>query len=166
MGFFHLDQANGRGDLGRKLLLTPRQPPEKPWKADCGYCDTASHKMLTLQALSSSLSMPALQREAAWAEERLLGDLWQSVPQNGHVHLHMGRVFSLMARFFLLAVGLCCLWELGLVFFTYGWNSVWYFLLTVEDRFGLFCLRFPPVRKSDLVFFTYGSPTASKKDEP
>ena len=25
--------------------------------------------------------MLALQREAAWAEERLLGDLWQSVPQ-------------------------------------------------------------------------------------
>ena len=32
--------------------------------------------------------MPALEREAAWAEERLLGDLRQSVPQNGHVHLH------------------------------------------------------------------------------
>ena len=40
---------------------------------------TASHKLLTLQALSSS----------AWAEERLLGDLWQSVPQNGRVHLHI-----------------------------------------------------------------------------
>ena len=31
--------------------------------------------------------MPTLQREAAWAEERHLGDLQQSVPQNGHVHL-------------------------------------------------------------------------------
>ena len=31
--------------------------------------------------------MPALQREAAWAEERLLGGLRQSVPQNGRVHL-------------------------------------------------------------------------------
>ena len=30
--------------------------------------------------------MPALQREAAWAET-LLGDLRQSVPQNGRVHL-------------------------------------------------------------------------------
>ena len=30
--------------------------------------------------------MPALQRDAAWAEERLLGDLWQSVTQNGRVH--------------------------------------------------------------------------------
>ena len=31
--------------------------------------------------------MPALQREAAWAEERLSGDPRQSVPQNGRVHL-------------------------------------------------------------------------------
>ena len=31
--------------------------------------------------------MPALQRGAAWAEKRLLGDLWKSVPQNGRVHL-------------------------------------------------------------------------------
>ena len=33
--------------------------------------------------------MLALQREAAWAKERLLGDLRQSVPQNGRVHLHI-----------------------------------------------------------------------------
>ena len=33
--------------------------------------------------------MPALQGRAAWAEERLLGALRQSVPQNGHVHLHI-----------------------------------------------------------------------------
>ena len=31
--------------------------------------------------------MPALQSGAAWAEERLLGALQQSVPQNGRVHL-------------------------------------------------------------------------------
>ena len=31
--------------------------------------------------------MPALQREAAWAE-RLLGDLWQPVHQNGRVRLY------------------------------------------------------------------------------
>ena len=34
--------------------------------------------------------MPALHIEAAWAEERLVGDLQQSVPQNGRVHLHIG----------------------------------------------------------------------------
>ena len=33
--------------------------------------------------------MLALQSGAAWAEERLSGALWQSVPQNGHVHLHI-----------------------------------------------------------------------------
>ena len=33
--------------------------------------------------------MPALQREAAWSKERLLGGLQQSVPQNGRVHLHI-----------------------------------------------------------------------------
>ena len=59
--------------LGRKLLLNPPPPPrgpsENPSKADCGYCDSIS-QMLTLQALRA-LSMRALQREAAWAEERL-----------------------------------------------------------------------------------------------
>ena len=74
-------------------------------------------------------------------------------------------------------LGLFCL---RLVFVAYG-NLVWSFLLTVENRFGLFYLRFPPrpeiglvfsaygsppVRKLVLVFFTYGSPTVSKKDEP
>ena len=37
--------------------------------------------------------MPARQREAFWAKERLLGDLRQSVPQNGRVHL-LGVDFS------------------------------------------------------------------------
>ena len=32
--------------------------------------------------------MPALQRELAWVEYRLLGDHRRSVPQNGCVHLH------------------------------------------------------------------------------
>ena len=34
-------------------------------------------------------SVPALQREAAWAKERPMGDIWQSVPQNRRVHLHI-----------------------------------------------------------------------------
>ena len=33
--------------------------------------------------------MPAVQRGAAWAQERLLGAVQQSVPQNGRVHLHI-----------------------------------------------------------------------------
>ena len=31
--------------------------------------------------------MPALHRETTWAKETLLGDLRQSVPHNGRVHL-------------------------------------------------------------------------------
>ena len=33
--------------------------------------------------------MLVLQKGAAWAEERLLGALQQSAPQNGRVHLHI-----------------------------------------------------------------------------
>ena len=50
-----------------------------------------------------------------------------------------------------------CLFYLRLVFVAYG-NWVWSFLLTVENRFGLFLLTVPPVRKLDLVFSAYGSP--------
>ena len=85
-----------------------------------------------------------------------------------------GGSFLLTARSFLLTVGLCYLrWsflltveirfglfylrlKFDLVFFAYGGKSVWSFLLTVENR----------SRKLGLVFFTYGSPTVSKKDEP
>ena len=70
--------------LGRKLLLTlsgdPRRTPEKQTVGTV----TASQKML-----SRALSIPVLQRGAAWAEERLLGALRQPVPQNGRVHLHI-----------------------------------------------------------------------------
>ena len=44
---------------------------------------TASHKIRTNPASTFELS----QREAARAEEKLLGHLRQSVPQNGRVHL-------------------------------------------------------------------------------
>ena len=43
--------------------------------------------------------MPALQRKAAWAEETLLGDLRQSVPQNGCVHLHIIDTFQTRAHY-------------------------------------------------------------------
>ena len=48
--------------------------------------------------------MLALQREAFWAKERLLGDLWQSVPPNGRVHLH-GVDHAARHKSFLLTVG-------------------------------------------------------------
>ena len=64
------------------------RPPKISEKQTVGTV-TASHKMLTLQALSSSLAAGTA-REAAWAEVGFLvtsGDLRQSVPQNGRVHL-------------------------------------------------------------------------------
>ena len=65
--------------LGRKPLLTPSGDPRRaPEKQTVGTV-TASQKMPSLQALSSSL----------WAEERLLGALRQSVPQSSCAHLHI-----------------------------------------------------------------------------
>ena len=52
------------------------------------------------------------------------------------------RSFLLTVRSFLFTVDLCCLRSIGLVFFTCGSYSVWSFLLVVENRFGLFYLRF------------------------
>ena len=45
--------------------------------------------MLSLQALSSSLNAGPAKGGAAWAEERRLGALRQSVPQNGRAHLQV-----------------------------------------------------------------------------
>ena len=61
------------------------------------------------------------------------------------IKMIFGRSFLLTGKSFLLTVGLCCLRSVGLVFFTYGRNSVWSSLLTVEIG---------------LVFFAYGSPLA------
>ena len=76
--------------LGRKLRLTPLlsgDPRRSPKKQTAGTV-TASHKMLTLQALSSSLHAGTAKR--GWqCRGKALGDLRQSVPQNGRVHLHV-----------------------------------------------------------------------------
>ena len=53
--------------------------------------------MISLQALSSSLHAGTAKRGylgGGWAEERLLGDLRQSVPQNGHVRLRILEILS------------------------------------------------------------------------
>ena len=63
--FFYTEQIDAEG-LGRELLLTT--PGKTPEKQSVGTV-TTSHKMLTLQALSSSLNTSAMQREAAWGEE-------------------------------------------------------------------------------------------------
>ena len=85
----------------------------------------------------------------------------------------MGGSFLLTARSFLLTVGLCHLrWsflltvEIRFGLFCLRLKFGLVFLLMVENRFGLFYLRFPLSRKLGLVFFTYGSPTVSEKDEP
>ena len=74
--------------LGRKLLLTPSGDPRRAPEKQAVGTVTASHQMLTLQALSSSHNAGAAKRGHR-AEERLLGALRQSVPQNGRVHLHI-----------------------------------------------------------------------------
>ena len=66
--------------LGRKLLTPSGDPCRAPEKQTVGTV-TASHKMLTLQALSSSLIAGTAKGGLPCAEKRLLGALRQSVPQ-------------------------------------------------------------------------------------
>ena len=57
--FFYTEQMDAEG-LGRKLLLTPSGDPRRaPEKQTVGNV-TTSHKMLSLQALSSSLNAGGL----------------------------------------------------------------------------------------------------------
>ena len=84
--------------LGRELLLTP-PPPDPRRTTEKQTVGTVQHLIkFYLCKHFRALSMLALQREAAWAEERLLGDLWQTVPQNGRVHLLGIDFFSLTFR--------------------------------------------------------------------
>ena len=74
--------------MGRKLVLTlsgdPRRAPEKQSVGTV----TASHNMVTLQALSSSLDAGTAKRDCLGRGEAFGYALRQSVPQNGRVHLH------------------------------------------------------------------------------
>ena len=90
---------------------------------------------------------------------------FRKVKRGGLFYLRLG-LFCLRLVFVTYGGLFCLRSKFGLVFFTYSGNLVWSFLLTVENRFGLFFLRFLLSRKLGLVFFTYGSPTVSKKDEP
>ena len=62
--------------LGRKLLLTPSGNPRGAPEKEALGTVTASHQMLTLQVLSSSLNARIAKRGCL-------------VPQNGRVHLHI-----------------------------------------------------------------------------
>ena len=67
--------------------MTFAQPlKSRPWSVGTV---TASRKVLTLQSTFDLSQCLRSKRGAAWAEERLLGALRQSVPQNGRVHLHI-----------------------------------------------------------------------------
>ena len=65
--------------------------------------------------------MLALQGEAAWAEERFLGHLWQSVPRNGRVHLHIIEKNVMSIKFPPAILGRKCqapiLWAPGIFWF-------------------------------------------------
>ena len=74
--------------FGSQTAADPPATPGEPHEKQTVGTVTASHKILTLQALSSSLNCRHCKERLAWAEERLLGDLRQSVPQNSRVHLH------------------------------------------------------------------------------
>ena len=76
-GIIYTEQMDAE-DLGDKLQLTLLATPGQPAKSRLWVlwqhfteCSPCKHLQV--------LSMPALQREAAWTEERFLGDLRQSV---------------------------------------------------------------------------------------
>ena len=125
------------------------------------------HVMWRLQSFTIVVLGSTLARAAK--SPTIVEDLRKKNPYGFHwgglFYLQLGLFYSRLV--FVTYGGLFCLrLKFGLVSFTYGWISVSSFLLTVENRFGLFYLRFPLSRKLGLVFFTYGSPTVSKKDEP
>ena len=62
-------------------------PSTTPEKQTVGTL-TTSHKMAILQALLSSLNAGTAKRGSLGCG-KALGDLRQSVPQNGRVHLHI-----------------------------------------------------------------------------
>ena len=84
----NLDGANGRGGFGSQTAADPPATPAKTPEKQTAGTVTASHKMLTLQALSSSLHAGTAKR-GCLGRGKALGDLRQSVPQNGRVHLHV-----------------------------------------------------------------------------
>ena len=77
-------RANGRGGFGSQTASDPRRTPEMQTVGTV----TAFHKMLTLQALSSSLNASTVKR-GCLGRGKAFGDLRQSVPQNSRVHLHL-----------------------------------------------------------------------------
>ena len=127
------------GDLKGEILtqLTDLPGPLAPtWRA---------HLTQSTELLDDELCVVAAEvgREACYSQSTFFFN------HDGHERVGF---FLLTVRYFLLVVGLCCLRRVAWPFFTYAWNSVWSFLLTVEDQFGRFYLWFLPVRKLDWSF--------------
>ena len=96
---------------------------------------TVPSSRVSRECRSPGLRSPPLKN----APKQILGS-WNSETDG---EIQKGRSFLLTARSFSLAVGLCCLREIGLVF-----------ALTDESGFGLFCLR----SKMGWVFIAFGFP--------
>ena len=81
-----LYRANGRGGFGSQTAADPSgDPPKVPKKQTVGTV-TASHEMLSLQALSSSLNAGTAKR-GFWGQGKAFGCPPAVCPQNGRVHL-------------------------------------------------------------------------------
>ena len=91
---------------------------------------------------------------------------------NVNITVRVGLFYLRVSLFYLRLVlvacgGLFCLrLKFGLVFLLTVEIRFGLFFLRWKIRFDLFYLRFPLSRKLGLVFFAYGSPIVSKKDEP
>ena len=84
----YAEQMDAEG-LGRKLLLNPSGDScRAPEKQTVGTV-TASHKMLTLQALSSSLNADNAKRGLPGPRRGFWVPSGSLSPKNGRVHLHI-----------------------------------------------------------------------------
>ena len=72
-----------------------------------------------------------------WAAKLLYGSCGQQIQASVQGAMRERVFIYLRLSLFLLTVGLCCLRKVCLVFFDLWLNSVWYFLLMVENSIGL-----------------------------
>ena len=132
--------------LGRKLLLTPsgdpRRPPEKQTKGTV----TASHKMLTLQALSSSLN--AGTAKGGWLGKRCPPAVCP--PEWPHPFTHY-RFYSLLTEIY---------WNLS-------WHWCNYFVHTVLESIAKDDIRTSNLRLTFFFFCSAASrtPTMSTRQK-
>ena len=155
-------------------ILMPKKVPRGGWSMGCvafdgfgsfdGFDDVFPPPMTADNSpRKTGIATPGWRFWCFWWFWRFWWFWYGDIPRLDHTHpfsafKKKGRSFILTGKSFLLMVGLCCLRSIGLVFSTYGWNSVWSFLLMVENWFGPFYLRSPPRLEIRLGLFAYGSP--------